>query len=134
MEVNNVNSTEQVSQQNQTSSRETSLDKDAFFKLLITQLKNQDPLKPMEDKEFIAQMAQFSSLEQMQNMNENMEKYLNAKTLTEGAALIGKTVEQNCENEIISGKVKKVIFADGNTYALLANGSKLNTDNITAIY
>ncbi|SFH50234.1 flagellar basal-body rod modification protein FlgD [Tindallia magadiensis] len=49
------------------------LDKDAFLKLLTTQLSNQDPLNPMEDREFIAQMAQFSSLEQMQNMNESMK-------------------------------------------------------------
>lgn len=49
------------------------LDKDAFMKLLTTQLSNQDPLNPMEDREFIAQMAQFSSLEQMQNMNESMK-------------------------------------------------------------
>ncbi|SES67491.1 flagellar basal-body rod modification protein FlgD [Natronincola peptidivorans] len=48
------------------------LDKDAFLKLLTTQLSNQDPLNPMEDREFIAQMAQFSSLEQMQNMNDNL--------------------------------------------------------------
>lgn len=49
------------------------LDKDAFLRLLITQLQNQDPLNPMEDREFIAQMAQFSSLEQMQNLNKTFE-------------------------------------------------------------
>jgi len=49
------------------------LDKDAFLRLLITQLQNQDPLDPMEDREFIAQMAQFSSLEQMQNLNKTLE-------------------------------------------------------------
>lgn len=48
------------------------LGKDAFLKLLITQLRNQDPLNPMEDKEFIAQMAQFSTLEQMQELNKNI--------------------------------------------------------------
>lgn len=51
------------------------LDKDAFLRLLTTQLANQDPLNPVEDREFIAQLAQFSSLEQMQNLNKNMEGF-----------------------------------------------------------
>lgn len=58
---------------NETTSNSNVLDKDAFLNLLVTQLKNQDPLNPMEDKEFIAQMAQFSSLEQMQNLSKNLE-------------------------------------------------------------
>lgn len=54
-------------------SQSNDLDKDAFLRLLVTQLQNQDPLSPMEDREFIAQMAQFSSLEQMQNLNKTLE-------------------------------------------------------------
>ena len=49
------------------------LDKDAFLRLLIAQLANQDPLNPMDDREFIAQMAQFSALEQMTNMTKTLE-------------------------------------------------------------
>lgn len=54
------------------SSQRSGVDKDTFIKLLITQMQNQDPLNPMEDREFIAQMAQFSALEQMQNLNTNV--------------------------------------------------------------
>ena len=59
------------------------LGKDAFLKILITQLQNQDPTSPMDDKEFIAQMAQFSSLEQMQNMTKAMENLLASQEQTQ---------------------------------------------------
>ena len=58
--------------ENNTKKSSSELNKDTFLKLLVTQMQNQDPLNPMEDREFISQMAQFSSLEQMQNLNTNM--------------------------------------------------------------
>lgn len=58
--------------ENTTNKPKNDLDKDAFLRLLTTQLSNQDPLNPIEDREFIAQLAQFSSLEQMQNLNKSL--------------------------------------------------------------
>lgn len=116
------------------------MDRDAFFKLLITQLKNQDPLKPMKNKEFVSQMAQFSSLEQMNNMNENMNKFMDVQKINQNSALIGKTVEkevtQDDKTKSIKGEVVKVSFEEGNTYAHLNNENtdKINVNDITAIY
>lgn len=71
------------------------LDKEAFLLLLVTQFQYQDPLNPMEDKEFIAQMAQFSSLEQMMNMNESMQGItdaVNNQAMFNATNYIGKYV------------------------------------------
>lgn len=110
------------------------LDRDAFFKLLITQLQNQDPLKPMEDKEFIAQMAQFSSLEQMNNMNQNFNKLMDVQRINQNSSLIGKTVAS--KGDELKGKVVKISIEKDKAYAHLGdeNNSKINVDDITAIY
>ncbi len=90
------------------------LDKDAFLLLLITQLKNQNPLEPMDNKDFIAQLAQFSTLEQITNMTKSVENFL---TLQKGAlqaqsaSLIGKyAVVQSDEIAVRSGIAESVIF------------------------
>ena len=69
------------------------LGKDDFLKLLITQLSHQDPTKPLEDREFVAQMAQFSTLEQMTNMNGELSKVLGLLARSQAVNLLGKTVE-----------------------------------------
>ncbi|WP_078547124.1 flagellar hook assembly protein FlgD [Litchfieldia alkalitelluris] len=72
------------------------LGKDDFLKILMVQLQNQDPSKPMEDKEFISQMATFSSLEQMTNMTSLLEKFVTSSSydsLIKYSELIGKQVE-----------------------------------------
>jgi len=84
----------------QTVNPKTQLGKDDFLRLLTVQLRYQDPLKPLENTQFIAQMAQFSSLEQLQNMNTSLEKNLGAETELQTAfrrslvtSLVGKAVE-----------------------------------------
>ena len=68
------------------------LGKDAFLKILITQLSNQDPLDPLKDKDFIAQMAQFSTLEQMTNMNKSIEQ-MAALNKASAVSYIGRVIE-----------------------------------------
>lgn len=73
-----------------------SLDKDDFLNLLVTQLRNQDPLTPMEGTEFTAQLAQFSSLEQLSNVNDNLgilQLYQSSINNSQAVSFIGKTVK-----------------------------------------
>ncbi|MBN2439845.1 MAG: flagellar hook assembly protein FlgD [Spirochaetales bacterium] len=114
------------------------MDKDAFLKLLITQLANQDPMKPMEDKEFISQMAQFSTLEQINNMSEGFGKLgtglENLSHLIEGnnaISLLGKVVEIVSGGDIIKGKVEKV--SGGDTQQIFVNGQYFDYQAVVSI-
>ena len=87
MAVTGVNYSSGASSATGNSSTKTNNDlgKDDFLQLLVTQLQHQDPLAPMEDKEFISQMAQFTSLEQMKNMNSSVQ-------ITQATSYIGKQI------------------------------------------
>lgn len=67
-------------------------DKTDFLKLLVTQLQNQDPTQPTDQTAMLAQLAQFSSLEQLQNLNQTLGGNSGFQTMSQGAAMIGKTV------------------------------------------
>lgn len=110
-------SKEQAGTSNQ-SMNVTQLGKDDFLKLLITQLRYQDPTSPVDDKEFIAQLAQFSSLEQIQNLNQTlhlmMESQQKLTALGQATAMIGKMVEIfSDEGQSLFGKVTGVQFRNG---------------------
>ncbi len=83
-----------------TTATSASLGKEDFLHLLTVQLRYQDPMNPMENTDYIAQMAQFSSLEQLQNMNQSLEKGLGSEAQLQDAfrnsmatSLVGRTVE-----------------------------------------
>lgn len=83
------------------------LDKDAFFKLMLTQMKNQDPTNPLKSHEMAAQLASFSSLEQMQNMNKNLEE------LKSGQKPIEQFQTLNFIGKAVAGDAAKVFRAKG---------------------
>jgi len=84
------------------------MDKDDFLKILITQLTTQDPTQPMQDKDFIAQMAQFSSLEQMTNMATSFGKVSSVISASQAVSTIGKSVEIEAGGQTIKGQVTAV--------------------------
>ncbi len=85
------------------------LDKNDFLKILITQLSHQDPTQPMDDKAFIAQMAQFSSLEQMTNMSTGFQKVSGLLASSEASQVLGKTVEIRDGENLVTGVVDRVV-------------------------
>ncbi|PYG89824.1 flagellar basal-body rod modification protein FlgD [Ruminiclostridium sufflavum DSM 19573] len=109
----------------------SSLGKDDFLNLLVTQLRYQDPLEPTDDKEFIAQMAQFSSLEQMQNMN-------GVLTNSQAFSLIGKYITANTTDEdtlevkTVQGQVSTVKMSNGKVY-LVVNDQDVDIDSLSEV-
>lgn len=81
-----------------------------FLKILLTQLSFQDPLKPLDNQEFIAQMAQFTSLEQARQMNDKTDALLSIQAATQSIGLIGKTVEVRTDSGSTIGQVTTVTF------------------------
>lgn len=92
----------------------SNLGKDEFLQILVSQLRNQDPLSPMEDKDFIAQMAQFSVLEEMQNMN-SMSGFSQACTLV-GKNVFATVANADGSSKDIFGMVTSAQTIDGTPY------------------
>lgn len=121
------------------------LGKDDFLKLLMTQLQNQDPSNPMQDTEFIAQMAQFSSLEQMTNMNSTLERFISQQQqslLISYNQFVGQEVTwhklielEDGTTEVMegSGKVVSLQYKDETVLFILEDGTELEPPNISQV-
>ena len=111
------------------------LGKDDFLKLLITQLRYQDTTNPVEDKEFIAQMAQFSSLEQMQNLNKLVQEYVGTQQamtmFAQATNLIGLQVKvDKGDGTVDEGTVEAVRFSTAGPVIMVNGKDYLITDLI----
>lgn len=109
------------------STKSTALGKDDFLKLLMTQMQNQDPTKPMDDTATIAQLAQFSSLEQMQNIN-------SATLGTQANELVGRTITwTDTSGATQTGVVTAAVFAKGQDPSLLVGTVSVPVASITKV-
>lgn len=108
-----------------------SLGKDDFMKILIAQLTHQDPTAPMKDTEFIAQMAQFSTLEQMTNMTQDFGKLAGILSSNQALGLLGRTVELFDGENMVSGVVEEVSGRE--TPMVLVNGRYYDFERVEKI-
>jgi flagellar basal-body rod modification protein FlgD len=123
MKLNGISSIPQGSgNEKSVNNPKSSMGEDAFLKILVAQLKHQDPMEPVKDREFIAQMAQFSSLEQMSNLNKTMKKFVEGEmkhSLLNKSDLISKEVHWNesVNGQAGSGIVSAVLMREGHLLA-----------------
>ncbi|HAF49529.1 MAG: Flagellar hook capping protein [Synergistales bacterium 54_24] len=133
MTVTGVGTTTETYSTAQTREIKTELDKDSFLRILVVQLTNQDPLEPLKDTEFIAQMAQFSELEQMMNISKQLDNLTMLSLLSSGG-LVGRTVSFFDEaGEEVSSRVLSVRFGDGDVTLELASGKGIPLGAILSI-
>lgn len=114
----NVSATESSSD-----SKDATLNYESFLKLLVAQLKNQDPTEPMDATAQMAQLATFSQVEQTIKTNSNLESLLQRTSLQEADSVIGRTVTS--EDGKITGVVKEVTLYTDGIVATLDSGEKL---------
>ncbi len=116
-------------------SSQASLGQEDFLKILTTQLNFQDPLKPLDNQQFMAQMAQFASLEQARALNSNVEALLSIQSAMQSVGLIGRNVEVATDDGSVVGQVTSLRFANGQPLATVktAQGQVLSDLGLSRI-
>ena len=120
-----------------TTDKTKSLGKQDFLKLLMAQLQNQDPMKPMDDTQMMAQMAQFSALEAAQQLNATMQSSNNMQTVFQAGALIGKYIKAvQTDGTVTTGAVTSVGFTSTSgmtTPTIQVNDKDVDYSTITKV-
>lgn len=104
-----------------------------FLKLLVAQLSSQDPMNPVSNTDFIAQMAQFSTLQQSQTMQQNLANLQSGQTAMQASALLGQNVQvQTSAGQTVTGVVNAVNFQAG-TPSIVINGQSYDLSQVLAV-
>ena len=111
----------QTTQSDQVS--KTQVDYQSFLKLLVAQMKNQDPTNPMDSTQYMAQLASFSQVEQSVQMNTKLDQMLQSSTLEQAASIIGRTIT-SADGET-TGKVAEVRLISNGIVAVLEGGKEI---------
>ncbi|MEY2410416.1 MAG: flagellar basal-body rod modification protein FlgD [Verrucomicrobiota bacterium] len=109
------------------------LGQDDFLKLIVAQLTSQDPLNPQKDTEFIAQMAQFSQLEQAKTMQSDIAALRIDQAFMQASAMLGRSVELRDAHGALTQGVVTSIQLDGGTPKIVVNGQPHYLDEVVAI-
>jgi len=109
------------------------LGRESFMRLLLTQLRYQDPLQPMEDQDFIAQLAQLNTLEQLQVLNRSFEAFMQQQNLMRGTELLGRTIEgTGRDGAYVRGTVDSVSVRGG-VVSLMVGGREVFLGDVTEV-
>jgi flagellar basal-body rod modification protein FlgD len=111
----NVNQTETKSK--------TAVDYDSFLKLLIAQMKNQDPTQPMDSTQYVAQLATFSQVEQTVQSNTKLDQILQSSALSQADSIIGRSITS--ADGSATGTVAEVRLASSGLIAILGDGTEI---------
>ena len=106
-----------------TSTSKTAVDYQSFLKLLIAEMKNQDPTKPMDSTQYVAQLATFSQVEQSVQINSKLDSILQASALTQAASMIGKFITS--ADGKTTGTVASVTLSSSGLIAVLQDGTQV---------
>ncbi|MFB9981718.1 flagellar hook assembly protein FlgD [Mesorhizobium kowhaii] len=101
----------------------TAVDYQSFLKLLIAEMKNQDPTKPMDSTQYVAQLATFSQVEQSVQTNTKLDQIMSSSALSQADALIGRSITSADGNT--TGTVASVRLASSGLIAVLQNGTEV---------
>lgn len=108
---------------------------EALLKIVLTQLTYQDPLKPMDNYQFVSQLAQFSQIQQGQKTNDSLDLLVRAQATLQATSLLGRRVDIDAGSTTLTGKVKAITFRDGETKLTVetTQGLTINDLSLTSV-